>query len=533
MTAEDVLEMWDDSEGDIGDLSSDEISDEEFELDDPNEPIMEGSDDEFSDLWVVEESKEDDYHSTRPSRNTPGETAVSPPPVLTAVTLSNITQPDPSGFTPQPNPRGPTCQPDPAGPTSQPDPAGPTSQPGPRGPTSQPDPRGPTPQPDPRGPTSQPDPRGPTSQPDPRGPTPQPDPRGATSQPDPRGPTPQPDPRGPTPQPDPRGPTPQPGPRGPTSQPDPRGPTSQPDPRGPTPQPDPRGPTSQPMEWSSTLHPITIDPFTSPVGPTVPISASPLEVLELFFSSDLLEEIVDQSNIYAKQVMGDEDFKKWRRITVQELKAFLGFHILMAVNHLPSLDDYWRRDPLLHYAPIADRITRDRFRELSRYLHFADDSLLPRDAPGYDRLGKVRPVIEHLSTKFAALYEPHREVAIDEAMIKFQGRSSLKQYNPMKPIKRGIKVWVLADSRNGYFMRFQVYTGKDGNRVEHGLGERVVKTLTSELKGKHHHTFFDNFFTSEKLVQDLLADDIYACGTARKDRKGFPPTLKQAKLSTR
>ena len=581
MTAEDVLEMWDDSEGDIGELSSDEISDEEFELDDPNEPIMEGSDDEFSDLWVVEESEEEDedYHSTRPSRNTPGETAVSPPPVLTAVTLSNITQPDPSGFTPQPNPRGPTSQPDPRGPASQPDPRGPTPQPdrrgptpqpdprgptpqpdprgptpqpdprgptpqpdprgptpqpGPRGPTSQPDPRGPTSQPDPRGPTSQPDPRGPTSQPDPRGPTPQPDPRGPTPQPDPRGPTPQPDPRGPTPQPDPRGLTPQPDPRGPTPQPGPRGPTPQPGPRGPTSQPDPRGPTSQPMEWSSTLHPITIDPFTSPVGPTVPISASPLEVLELFFSSDLLEEIVDQSNIYAKQVMGDEDFKKWRRITVQELKAFLGFHILMAINHLPSLDDYWRRDPLLHYAPIADRITRDRFRELSRYLHFADnDSLLPRDAPGYDRLGKVRPVIEHLSTKFAALYEPHREVAIDEAMIKFQGRSSLKQYNPMKPIKRGIKVWVLADSHNGYFMRFQVYTGKDGNRVEHGLGERVVKTLTSELKGKHHHTFFDNFFTSEKLVQDLLADDIYACGTARKDRKGFPPTLKQAKLSTR
>ena len=173
-------------------------------------------------------------------------------------------------------------------------------------------------------------------------------------------------------------------------------------------------------------------------------------------------------------------FSKWNRITVDELKAFLGFHILMAMNHLPSLDDYWRRDPLLHYAPIADRITRDRYRELSRYLHFADnDTLAPRGSPGYDRLGKVRPVIDHLSMKFAELYQPHCEVAIDEAMIKFQGRSSLKQYNPMKPVKRGIKVWVLADSHNGYFKKFQVYTGKDENRVEHGLGERVVKTLTA------------------------------------------------------
>ena len=144
--------------------------------------------------------------------------------------------------------------------------------------------------------------------------------------------------------------------------------------------------------------------------------------------------------------MGDKEFTKWRSVTVPELKAFLGFHILMGINHLPSLDDYWRRDPLLHYTPIAGRITRDRFREVSRYLHFVNDSLQPRESPGYDRLGKVRPVINHLSTKFADLYQPHCEVAIDEAMIKFQGRSSLKQYNPMKPIKRGIKVgcWQIA-----------------------------------------------------------------------------------------
>ena len=34
------------------------------------------------------------------------------------------------------------------------------------------------------------------------------------------------------------------------------------------------------------------------------------------------------------------------------------------------------------------------------------------------------------------------ECAIDEAMVKYKGRSSLKQYLPMKPIKRGFKVWV-------------------------------------------------------------------------------------------
>ena len=137
--------------------------------------------------------------------------------------------------------------------------------------------------------------------------------------------------------------------------------------------------------------------------------------------------IVDESCRYARQVMGDEKFEQWNPMTEPELRAYLGFCILMSINHLPTIADYWMRDPIMHYGPIADRISRDRFRGLTRYLHFADnDSLAPRDSPGYDRLGKVRPIIDHLSKSFAEQYHPGRDIAVDEAMIKFQGRSSLK-----------------------------------------------------------------------------------------------------------
>ena len=69
--------------------------------------------------------------------------------------------------------------------------------------------------------------------------------------------------------------------------------------------------------------------------------------------------------------------------------------------------------------------------------------------------------------------------------------------------------------------------------MEQGLGARVVKTLTSDLKGKHHHVYFDNYFTSLGLLEDLEKDKIYACGTARKDRKGFPDLLKKVNLKNR
>ena len=70
-----------------------------------------------------------------------------------------------------------------------------------------------------------------------------------------------------------------------------------------------------------------------------------------------MDEIVKQSNAYAKTVMGPEKYDKWAKMTVDDLKAFLGFSILMGINHLPSLNDYWSRDPGLRYAPMADRIS--------------------------------------------------------------------------------------------------------------------------------------------------------------------------------
>ena len=256
-------------------------------------------------------------------------------------------------------------------------------------------------------------------------------------------------------------------------------------------------------------------------------------MFELFYTPELLQEIVKQTNKYAEEVMDDVKYAKYKQISVADLKAFLGFILLMGLNSFPSVEDYWRKSEVYHYSPIAGRISRDRFREINRYLHFADNSTLSAPgSPSYDRLGKVRPLVEHLQSKFSAVYNPSKELAIDEAMIKFQGRSSLKQYMPMKPIKRGIKVWVLADSRNGYFCRLEVYTGRK-TTTEYGLGERVVRDLTLDFQGKWHTAFFDNFFTSKKLLCDLESSGIYGCGTARKDRRGFPEALKKPNLKKR
>jgi hypothetical protein len=92
---------------------------------------------------------------------------------------------------------------------------------------------------------------------------------------------------------------------------------------------------------------------------------------------------------------------------------------------------------------------------------------------------------------------------------------------PMKPVKRGYKLWCLCDSLTGYLFNCQIYEGKsDGGDKEFLLGERVVFNLLADYNFAGKHLFFDNFFTSLTLLEKLKARRINATGTIRTDRLG-------------
>ena len=142
--------------------------------------------------------------------------------------------------------------------------------------------------------------------------------------------------------------------------------------------------------WDQQWSPVTIHEFCGQTGPKNPLPSCILGLFKLFFTSSLMSTIVQQTNLYAREVLGEEKFMKWTPVTEEELWAYLGFSILMAVNHLPSIADCWKLDEVYHYAPIASRISRDRFLDISRFLHFVDNStLLLRTDPNFDRLQKV------------------------------------------------------------------------------------------------------------------------------------------------
>ena len=97
---------------------------------------------------------------------------------------------------------------------------------------------------------------------------------------------------------------------------------------------------------------------------------------------------------------------------------------------------------------------------------------------------------------------------------------------PKKPAKFGVKVWVNAETKTGYILNFQVYTGAVNELSSKGLAHRVVIDLMEEFQGRGHKVFFDNFYTSTPLLKESLENGTWACGTIRQNRKDFPPALR-------
>jgi hypothetical protein len=103
--------------------------------------------------------------------------------------------------------------------------------------------------------------------------------------------------------------------------------------------------------WSENYSSVQVKTFTTNIGPTRVLPTTILQLFLCFFTDELMNLIANQSN--------------------------LGFFILMGLVPLSSIYDYWSTNPLYHYSPIADRISRDSFFEIHRYLHFVDNSCLP------------------------------------------------------------------------------------------------------------------------------------------------------------
>lgn len=277
-------------------------------------------------------------------------------------------------------------------------------------------------------------------------------------------------------------------------------------------------------DWGTTEPPILVGNQKSwdPQYTTKPVVRA-ADCFALYFDEEVLDMIVEQTNR-----VGAQKYLKWAVLTADELRAYFGLLLLMSVSPRHHFYHYWSRDSLFHCEEIAQVMSFKRFQYIMNSLRVNDPGKeKKRGEDGYDRLAKLRPLIDELNKKFQEEYSPSSYQAIDESMVAFKGRSSMKQYLPMKPIKRGYKVWCRADSTTGYLLQFEVYEGKNAQRpANQSLGEHVVLSLSENIQ-PGTRLFFDNYFTCTRLMETLADRSILAAGTVRTNRKDLPVELKR------
>ncbi|XP_040072936.1 piggyBac transposable element-derived protein 2-like [Ixodes scapularis] len=273
---------------------------------------------------------------------------------------------------------------------------------------------------------------------------------------------------------------------------------------------------NRPVHWSKTSSSLSNDvPQWKGAAHESEAVRSPIEYFQGFFDDNVFNLIVQQSNLYAVQ----QNPNKPLALSRVELEPFLGCTVYMSIFQLPRSRLYWSAECRLPV--VADIMTRDRWEEIKSSLHFNDNlSMPPADSSPKDRLFKIRPLLEMLLPKFEEI--PQEQcLCVDEQMVPFKGHSSIKQYLPKKPHKWGYKIFILCDSR-GVVHSFDVYTGHidqvPGFPDIGASGNIVIKLAQCVQPQLGHLLYFDNWFTSLKLLVTLAQRGIYALGTVRANR---------------
>ena len=295
----------------------------------------------------------------------------------------------------------------------------------------------------------------------------------------------------------------------------------------------------EPIWTNSSFVNVDVDEFEEISGPQLPpdfdtARAMPLDYFQLFFSETVIRDITKNTNRYAAFLIAEKQRANpgytntlWYPVDEAEMKAFLGLNVIFGMSKLPNIRSYWSTDPFIGNNGIKKVMTSKRFETISEALHISDrEREIPQGQPGYDQLAKVRPLLKKFGKSFPTFMKPFKEQTIDEGMVAFKGRVKYLQYLPMKPVKRGIKMWLRADALSGYIQQMDVYLGsreKQGQRKsKNGVYFDVVEKLCKPLFFKNHHVYFDNLYTSIPLLVHLLHNGVYACGTIRSNKKYLP-----------
>ena len=192
------------------------------------------------------------------------------------------------------------------------------------------------------------------------------------------------------------------------------------------------------------------------------------------------------TNLYYQQRLDRQagPSRRLPEITLLDIMTFTVLALQMGRIVKDTLHDYWSRLKQMHTPFYGETMTRDRNLHILRFLHFADNSRTSDAGKEYDRLWKIRTIFYTLNQAYTKFYNPLHYLAVDEVIVKFQGRVIFRQYIPKKRKSFGITIYKLCD-KSGYTYDMNVYLGRASHFATDDMTatHTTVRHLTSRVQG--------------------------------------------------
>ncbi|CAG4958182.1 unnamed protein product [Colias eurytheme] len=235
-----------------------------------------------------------------------------------------------------------------------------------------------------------------------------------------------------------------------------------------------------------------------------------MKYLNEYIDDNLIDTIVQKTNQTSIEKTG-----RSINLTREECYIYFGITLLMACLPLSQIRIYWNQKYALPV--ITQAMTRDRYFLLRNSMKVVFDNDITMDMRKQDKLWKVRPLLDRILQGCKAQGR-QQKISIDEMIIPFTGACPIRQYCPGKPHPTGMKAFVLANP-NGLVCDLTIYQGKETFAYDNQfhLGENVVLKLTESLV-PGHLIYFDRYFTTVRLADELAKRGLKCTGTIMKNR---------------
>ena len=148
---------------------------------------------------------------------------------------------------------------------------------------------------------------------------------------------------------------------------------------------------------------------------------TPMELFNYFFSNEIIEIIVAQTNRAAFNKDINTNFKT----TVEEMRHYIGILLYMSIYRYPNLEAYWGKNA---FKPIQNSMSVKKFMLIKQYLTFQDESeRIQKGQPGYDPLFRVRTLADKINKQFDTIPKTAR-LCVDEQMCSTKIKHHLLFY---------------------------------------------------------------------------------------------------------